>query len=190
MPVVTVHPLTQDVIAGGVVTLNCTAYGFPGINIDWLKNGVMITQDLIPESSIREERGSLPEDITVTSYLTIEDLQLRDVANYSCNVSNGLVEDRLEYSDNSELTVLCKLINVHVIIYYLYHYYYLYHHHHHHHYYLLLLLLLLLLLSSQVPLSFSLQILLTLMSPQNLSSSIKLNQSTLPALLMGYHLLN
>ncbi|XP_019853400.1 PREDICTED: hemicentin-1-like [Amphimedon queenslandica] len=106
VPVVTVHPLTQDVIAGGVVTLNCTAYGFPGINIKWLKNGVMITQDLIPESSIREERGSLPEDITVTSYLTIEDLQLRDVANYSCNVSNGLVEDRLEYSDNAELTVL------------------------------------------------------------------------------------
>ena len=104
----TLHPLTQDSIAGGMVTLNCTAYGFPGIMIQWLKDNITITRDSIPDSTVLEERGVLPEDITVTSYLTINNLQLHDVANYTCNVSNGLVQEIQVYSNNAHLSVLCK----------------------------------------------------------------------------------
>jgi hypothetical protein len=106
VPVVTVSPVTQAGIAGGVVTLNCSAYGAPSIDIAWLKNGVVVDQQLIPDGTISVTRGILPVDITVSSSLTITNLQLHDIANYTCNVTNQLVEFRSALSNESLLTVL------------------------------------------------------------------------------------
>lgn len=110
VPVVTVHPITQAGIAGGVVTLNCTAYGFPLPAIAWLKDGVVVTSDLIPDGVIMGTQGVLPTDITVFSSLTISNLQLHDVANYTCNVTNNFVEFRSAVANNGFLTVLCEFL--------------------------------------------------------------------------------
>ena len=117
VPVITVHPLTQPGIAGGNVTLTCTAIGFPLTIIQplneeigaivWLKNNVLVTSELIPLSTIQRVPGNTL-DITVFTSLTITDLQLRDVANYSCNASNDLFEPRFDVSNDAELTVLCE----------------------------------------------------------------------------------
>ncbi len=118
MPVITVHPLSQPGIAGGNITLTCTAIGFPLTiiqplveetgDIVWLKDNVLITPQLIPTSTIIRVPGNTL-DITVFTSLTISDLQLRDVANYSCNASNDLFEPRFDVSDEAQLTVLCEL---------------------------------------------------------------------------------
>ena len=111
IPVIQIHPITQAGIAGGSVTLNCTAKGFPLTNIVWLKNGTQIDPDLIEDTTVTAVRG---DEITiyVLSALTIENLQLHDVANYSCNASNDLFEPRWAVSDEAELTVLCKLLTM------------------------------------------------------------------------------
>ncbi len=111
------HPLTQPGIAGGNITLTCTAIGFPLTiiqplneeigDIVWLKNNVLVTSELIPLSTIQRVPGNTL-DITVFTSLTITDLQLRDVANYSCNASNDLFEPRFDVSNDAELTVLCE----------------------------------------------------------------------------------
>lgn len=63
--------------------------------------------------------GRLPEDIVVISTLNISDLQLHDVANYTCNASNSLVELRFAIADEAALTVLCELVAricIHVLL--------------------------------------------------------------------------
>ena len=115
VPVITVHPISQPGIAGGNVTLTCTAVGFPlpiqGFgeigDIVWLRNNVVVTPQLIPDNIIQRVPGTT-EDITVFTSLTIVDLQLHDVARYSCNASNDLFEPRFNVSDEAELTVLCE----------------------------------------------------------------------------------
>ena len=109
MPVVTVHPVTQAGIAGGIVTLNCTVHGFPLPDITWLKDGAIVDNELIPDGIITMTKGVLPTDITVFSSLNISNLQLHDVANYTCNVTNSLVESRFAIANEALLTVLCKL---------------------------------------------------------------------------------
>ena len=107
IPVVTIHPVTQASIAGDSVTLNCTARGFPLTDIVWLKNGIQLNPDLIDDTSVTATEGN-ETTIYVLSSITIENLQLHDVANYSCNASNNLFEPRWAVSDEAELTVLCK----------------------------------------------------------------------------------
>ena len=107
VPVIHVHPVTQAGIAGGSVTLNCTARGFPLTDIVWLKNGIQLNPDLIDDTSVTATEGD-EISILITSSITIENLQLHDVANYSCNASNDLFEPRWAVSDEAELTVLCK----------------------------------------------------------------------------------
>lgn len=117
VPVITVDPVTQPGIAGGNITLTCTAIGFPlpivqplvdeiG-DIQWLKNNHVVTSQLIPTSTISRIPGNTL-DITVFTSLLIVDLQLRDVANYTCNATNDLFEPRYAVSEEAELTVLCK----------------------------------------------------------------------------------
>ena len=111
------HPITQPGIAGGGITLTCTAIGFPLTiiqplveeigDIIWLKDNVTITPQLIPTSTILRVPGNTL-DITVFTSLTIIDLQLRDIASYSCNASNDLFEPRFDVSNEAELTVLCE----------------------------------------------------------------------------------
>ena len=105
----TVHPVTQDGIAGGEITLTCTVIGFPlPINIVWLKDGQVVDDVLVPDGVIQETPGN-SLDITVYTALTISNLQLHDVANYTCNASNELVEARFDVADEAELTILCKI---------------------------------------------------------------------------------
>ena len=112
IPVITVHPLTQAGIAGGSVTLNCTAIGFRlPENIVWLKDNVVVTKEVIPDGTISEMVGN-SLDITVFTSLTITNLQLHDIASYQCNASNDLFEPRFDVSDEAELTVLCKCVSV------------------------------------------------------------------------------
>ena len=89
------------------MTLNCTARGFPLTNIVWLKNGVQLDPAIIDDTSVSAIEGN-ETTIYVLSSLTIENLQLHDVANYSCNASNDLFEPRWAVSDEAELTVLCE----------------------------------------------------------------------------------
>ena len=103
------HPLTQAGIAGGSVTLTCAAIGAPlPEGIQWLKNGVLIRPAEIPEITVSEIVGT-EVDIRVFSNITFVDLQLDDIANYTCRANNTLVEDRFDVSDPAELTVLCEL---------------------------------------------------------------------------------
>ena len=108
VPVVFIQPETQPGIAGGSVTLGCAAFGAPlPVGIEWLKNGVLILPDEIPEISVSEIAGT-EEYIRVFSNITFVDLQLDDIANYTCRANNTLVEHRFDVSDPAELTVLCK----------------------------------------------------------------------------------
>ena len=116
VPVITIHPVTQAGIAGGSVTLNCTARGFPLTNIVWLKNGVQLNPAIIDDTSVSAIEGN-ETTIYVLSSLTIENLQLHDVANYSCNASNDLFEPRWAVSDEAELTVLCESCMLYVSYY-------------------------------------------------------------------------
>lgn len=108
VPVIFVHPVTQAGIAGGPVILSCAAFGFPlPVNIEWLKDDVLILPADIPEISVSEYVGT-EIDIRVFSNITIVDLQLDDIANYTCRANNTLVEHRSNVSDQAELTVLCE----------------------------------------------------------------------------------
>ena len=108
VPVVFLHPVTQAGIAGGSVILSCAAIGAPlPEGIEWLKDGVLIRPADIPEISVSENVGT-EVDIRVFSNITIEDLQLDDIASYTCRANNTLVEDRSDVSDPAELTVLCE----------------------------------------------------------------------------------
>ena len=104
-----IHPVTQAGIAGGSVILGCAAIGAPlPVGIEWLKNSVLIRPAEIPEISVSEIAGT-EVDIRVFSNITFVDLQLDDIANYSCRANNTLVEHRFDVSDPAELTMLCKL---------------------------------------------------------------------------------
>ena len=128
-------------------------------NIVWLKNGIQIDPDLIDDTSVMATEGN-EISITVLSALTIENLQLHDVANYSCNASNNLFEPRWAVSDEAELTVLCEL---HAITYLVNRWFLSY---------------------------LNQQILPTLMLLQNSSQSTRLSQLTSRALHLAFHSLN
>ncbi len=89
-------------VVGYDVSFSCVVEANPPPTIIWLVNGTIL--DISSEGSLFQER--LIDAITVNSTLTLNNLDLNDIGQYSCNASNVLVEMKSDVSDELFLEVL------------------------------------------------------------------------------------
>ena len=85
--------------AGGNITLQCSAFGYPVPSITWLKEG----SPLQPSYTVQIESHEYINN-TVTSTLSLSDLHDGDTSNYACQANNTLAVIGQEAS----LLVLCE----------------------------------------------------------------------------------
>ena len=80
-------PTEATTLAGGYISLHCTASGIPFPDIVWYKDGQVISQDERVE--IINADPEQTQDTTVTqTTLSIADLRLSDAGNYICEANN------------------------------------------------------------------------------------------------------
>ena len=82
-------------------TLNCQAIGEPVPSISWYFKGVMINVSNTSKYKISNTK----RDTTITSLLTISNVQSSDVGNYTCQAENKIGTDQ----SSGILTVNSKL---------------------------------------------------------------------------------
>ena len=94
--------------AGGSVTMTCNSTGVPAPSITWLKDNVQVSESM-GENVISSITSELSSGImSVTSSLQLLGLVLNDTGSYSCRADNDLARPQTEFSEEQNLTVLCK----------------------------------------------------------------------------------
>ena len=88
-------------VVGYAVSFSCVVKANPLPTIIWLVNGTIL--DISSEGSLFQEQI---DAITVNSTVTLSNLNLNDIGQYSCNASNFLVEMKSDVSDELFLEVL------------------------------------------------------------------------------------
>ena len=108
---------STNVTAGDTIIFNCTATGFPLPTIEWFKNDVKISPNdslvLVPFGVLIITNSfsySLP---TIVSQLTIQEIDIFDMAMYYCQASNELAESFVIQSEIIQIQVQCELDNNH-----------------------------------------------------------------------------
>ena len=107
---------STNATAGDTIIFNCTATGFPLPMIEWFKNGVKIPDDslLIVPSGVSIITNSFSYSLpTIVSQLTIQELDIFDMAMYYCQASNELAESFVIQSEIIQIQVQCELDNNH-----------------------------------------------------------------------------
>ena len=93
-------------IAGGDISFYCIVEADPPPNIIWLVNGTILDISAQDNTVVEESVGL----IEFNSTLSLLDLDLNDIGQYSCDASNDLVEFRKDISGELDLEILCKCI--------------------------------------------------------------------------------
>ena len=108
--------LAKDVngTAYSSIMLNCTAYGFPVPDIEWLKDGIPILNET--ESSGYDEKyfvwnATDYQLYEVTSYLSISVLNYDDNGKYQCAAYNELVTGIQNFSMISTININCEFLH-------------------------------------------------------------------------------
>ena len=91
--------------AGGNITLQCSAFGYPVPSITWLKEG----SPLQPSYTVQIESHKYINN-TVTSTLSLSDLHDGDTSNYACQANNTLAQYVEVIGQEASLLVLCELM--------------------------------------------------------------------------------
>ena len=89
-------------VAGGNVTFNCSAVGFPVPNIVWMRGGEILEE----EAGGRVTFDFFQEGLTYWSALIVRELTLADAGRVQCKASNGLTQSVL--SSVAYLDIQCK----------------------------------------------------------------------------------
>ena len=89
--------------AGGNITLQCSAFGYPVPSITWLKKG----SPLQPSYTVQIESHEYINN-TVTSTLSLSDLHDGDTSNYTCQANNSLAQYVEVIGQEASLLVLCE----------------------------------------------------------------------------------
>ena len=95
--------LNQTANEGQTVVFTCQATGEPLPNISWSFNDISINNE-INLNKYYTSRSSI--DITVTSTLTIMNVELSDAGTYTCNATNVVSND----TSSGVLTVIGELL--------------------------------------------------------------------------------
>ncbi|XP_077865053.1 uncharacterized protein LOC144350859 [Saccoglossus kowalevskii] len=119
-PVLTEEPINKTVIVGDTAILSCVFDTFSENHFDvfWLKDKTVITvnetikTDAFPDSSWNRYFVTRKDDGV---YLTITDVTLQDMADYSCGVANKLEEDFFLLSRATGIKVLIPSLELHPI---------------------------------------------------------------------------
>ena len=101
LPEILERPLTIVGVAGGNISLQCTASGYPLPTITWWT----IEGTVVDGKVESEEDGS-----GVSSVLMLIDLGHDDATQYYCTAENFLAVDITVESERTQLIVHCKLI--------------------------------------------------------------------------------
>ena len=94
-----IHPESVQVNVTATVVLTCVGYGTPVPEITWRKDSAVLQNDTkytIYEAQVDRSGITFPKSI-----LEICNFEFEDGGNYTCTVSNGLMDD----SVNINLTV-------------------------------------------------------------------------------------
>ena len=114
-PLVTVSPIDINGTAYDSITLNCTAYGYPVPDIEWLKDNISLFNET-DSSAFYDEKYTIwstsmsdDDSYETTSYITISVLSYDDNGLYQCIAFNSLVTVIEDISNASVIDVKCKL---------------------------------------------------------------------------------
>ena len=83
-PAFQASPASSSAALGSSVTLQCTADGYPAPSIEWVHFGRILREN----DEVEEERVNA----TVTSTLTVVDIQTESYGEYSCRASTTVGE--------------------------------------------------------------------------------------------------
>lgn len=89
----------ENITVGSTKSFKCHFKSNPGATVQWLKDGVMITSGYTTNVL-----STVDQTVTVESDLTLTNIAKSDLANYTCQASNGIGTSH----QSKVLNVLCK----------------------------------------------------------------------------------